>query len=105
MMRRLVVLILLILSVQIATNLFSLRAVDARELEFEAYSMISAGMTDADVLGRTGEPDKKINWPPQRGRDTYQYIWLGDGSRDEWTTVITFSSNTSKVINVSRHRK
>ncbi|ULA63490.1 MAG: hypothetical protein LZF86_110188 [Nitrospira sp.] len=75
----------------------------ARALDFESYSMISSGMTEVDVLSRAGEPDKKMR--VGKAPNQYSWIWLGDPKQDEWTTVVSFSSVTKLVIEVSRTQR
>lgn len=81
----------------------------ARELEQEIYQMLSYGMTEAEVVGRAGQPDRRLDQfeptPLSQRLMSYQYVWGGDTSRGEWTTTITFSSNTNKVIRIDRDRK
>lgn len=81
----------------------------ARELDQEIYQMLSHGMTEPEVVGRTGQPDRRIDQleptPLSQRIVTYQYIWGGDTSKGEWTTTITFSSNTNKVIRIDRDRR
>jgi hypothetical protein len=84
-----------------AIDILSLTLVNARELEFDTYSMISAGMTETEVLSRAGEPDKQI----RSGKATFHYISIDDSEKGEWTTTVTFAFGTSRVINVSRTRR
>ncbi|MBX3303099.1 MAG: hypothetical protein KF693_12865 [Nitrospira sp.] len=81
----------------------------ARELDQETYHMLSYGMTESGVVGRTGQPDRRIDQfeptPLSQRLISYQYIWGGDTSRGEWTTTVTFSSNTNKVIRIERERR
>ncbi|BCA53462.1 hypothetical protein W02_06020 [Nitrospira sp. KM1] len=95
----------LILSVNAASNLPAC----ARELDLEVYGMVSYGMTEAEVARRTGSPDQRIDQyePTQLGQRvvSYQYVWNGDASKGEWTTTITFSSNTNKVVQIDRSRR
>jgi hypothetical protein len=66
-------------------------------------------MTEPEVVGRTGQPDRRIDQfeptPLSQRLVNYQYIWGGDTSKGEWTTTITFSANTNKVIRIDRDRK
>ena len=82
---------------------------NARELDQETYQLLSYGMTEAEVVGRTGQPDRRIDQfeptPLSQRLISYQYIWGGDTSRGEWTTTVTFSSNTNKVIRIERERR
>ena len=79
-----------------------------RELDQEIYRLLSHGMTEPEVAGRAGEPDRRINQldptPLSRRITSYQDIWNGDTSTREWTTARTFSSNTNKVIRIERDR-
>ncbi|HEV8326338.1 MAG TPA: hypothetical protein VGQ08_02545 [Nitrospiraceae bacterium] len=81
----------------------------ARELELETFGMLSYGMTEAEVVGRAGQPDRRLDQfeptPLNQQLVSYQYIWGGDTSKGEWTTTITFSAKTSKVIRIDRDRK
>lgn len=83
--------------------------VGARELEQETYHMLSYGMTEGEVVGRAGQPDRRLDQfeptPLSQRLVSYQYIWGGDTNKGEWTTTITFSSNTNKVIRIDRDRK
>lgn len=82
---------------------------EARELPLEAVGMVTVGMSEADVMARTGPPDQRIDQfeptPLNQRLVTYQYVWVGDTRKDEWTTTVTFSANTNKVIRISRDRK
>lgn len=86
-----------------------LSSVDARELDQETYQLLSYGMTEAEVVGRAGQPDRRIDQleptPLSQRIVSYQYIWGGDTNRGEWTTTITFSSNTNRVIRIDRERR
>ncbi len=81
----------------------------ARELPLETYGMLTYGMSEAEVMARTGSPDHRIDqFEPTaliQRLVTYQYVWVGDNQKDEWTTTVTFSANTNKVIRLSRDRK
>jgi hypothetical protein len=81
----------------------------ARELELETFGMLSYGMTDAEVVGRAGQPDRRLDQieptPQSQRLISYQYVWGGDTSKGEWTTTITFSGTTNKVIRIDRDRK
>ena len=83
--------------------------VDARELDQDTYRLLSHGMTEGEVVGRAGQPDRRLDQfePTQLSQRlvSYQYIWGGDTSKGEWTTTITFSANTNKVIRIERDRK
>ena len=83
--------------------------VGARELPEETFGMMSYGMTEAEVVGRAGQPDRcldRIEPTPQSQRLIgYRYIWGGETSKGEWTTTITISGTTSKVIRIDRDRK
>ena len=87
----------------------SLQPAAARELAQETYQMLSYGMTEAEVVGRAGQPDRRIEqYEPtslSQRITSYQYIWGGDTNRGEWTTTVTFSSNTNKVIRIDRERR
>jgi hypothetical protein len=82
---------------------------NARELDQEIYQMLSHGMTEAEVVARAGQPDRRIDQfePTPLGQRlvSYQYIWGGDTGQGEWTTTVTFSSNTNKVIRIDRERR
>jgi len=82
---------------------------DARELDQETYQLLSYGMTEAEVVGRAGQPDRRIDQleptPLSQRIISYQYIWGDDTSKGEWTTTVTFSSNTNKVIRIDRERR
>lgn len=81
----------------------------ARELDQHTFGMLSLGMTEAAVVGRTGPPDRRLDntQPTLLGQAvvSYQYIWGGDRNIGEWTTIITFSTQTNTVINLTRDRK
>lgn len=81
----------------------------ARELSQETYHVLSQGMSEAEVVARTGPPDRRIETyePTQLSQRvvSYQYIWNGETSKDEWTSTVTFSSNTNRVIRIDRDRK
>ncbi|MFO0699973.1 MAG: hypothetical protein U0236_12150 [Nitrospira sp.] len=83
--------------------------VSARELDQDTYRLLSHGMTEGEVVGRTGQPDRRLDQfeptPLSQRLVRYQYIWSGDTSTGEWTTTITFSANTNKVIRIERDRK
>lgn len=83
--------------------------VGARELAQETFGMMSYGMTEAEVVGRAGQPDRRLDQieptPQSQRLVSYQYIWGGDTSKREWTTTITFSGSTNKVIRIGRDRK
>jgi len=83
--------------------------VDARELNLETFGMLSHGMTEAEVVGRTGQPDRRIDQfeptPLSQRLVSYQYVWGGETGKGEWTTTITFSANTNKVIRIDRDRQ
>ena len=84
-----------------AIGILSLTLVNARELEFDTCSMISAGVTETEVLSRAGEPDKQI----RSGKAMIHYISLGDSEKGEWTTTVTFVFGTSRVIYMSPTRR
>ena len=100
-MRRLAVLLSLIFFGQVAIDIAAYTSLGARELEFEAYSMISSGMTEVEVLSRAGKPDTQRSM----GNSKYGWIWFGDPQKDEWTTTVTFSSVTKLVVDVARTRR
>ena len=81
----------------------------ARELDQETFGLLSYGMTEGEVVGRAGQPDRRLDQfeptPLNQRLVSYQYIWGGDTSKGEWTTTITFSATTNKVIRVDRDRK
>lgn len=83
--------------------------VSARELDQDTYRLLSHGMTEGEVVGRTGQPDRRLDQfePTQLSQRlvSYQYIWGGDTGKGEWTTTITFSATTNKVIRIERDRK
>lgn len=83
--------------------------VNARELDQDTYRLLSQSMTEGDVVGRTGTPDRRLDQfeptPQSQRLVSYQYIWSGDTSKGEWTTTITFSANTNKLIRIERDRK
>lgn len=83
--------------------------VSARELDQDTYRLLSHGMTEGEVVGRTGQPDRRLDQfeptPQSQRLVSYQYIWSGDTSTGEWTTTITFSANTNTVIRIERDRK
>ncbi|MBS0166226.1 MAG: hypothetical protein JSR29_09100 [Nitrospira sp.] len=60
-------------------------------------------------MARTGQPDQRIDqYEPTSLNQrlvTYQYLWVGDAQKDEWTTTVTFSANTNKVLRLDRDRK
>jgi hypothetical protein len=74
----------------------------------ETFGMMSHGMTEAEVVGRAGQPDRRLDQieptPQSQRLISYQYIWGGDTSKGEWTTTITFSGTTNKVIRIDRDR-
>lgn len=81
----------------------------ARELDPDVYRMLSYGMTEGEVVARTGQPDRRLDQfepsPLSQRLISYQYIWGGNTSNGEWTTTVTFSANTNKVIRIDRDRK
>lgn len=83
--------------------------VGARELSLETFGMLSVGMTEGEVVGRAGQPDRRLDQfepsPLSQRLVSYQYIWGGETSNGEWTTTVTFSSNTNKVIRIDRDRR
>ncbi len=83
--------------------------VDARELDQETYRMLSHGMTEPEVVGRAGQPDRRLDQfePTSLNQRlvSYQYVWGGETNQGEWTTTITFSANTNKVIRIDRDRR
>lgn len=89
--------------------LCSLQSASARELSQETYHFVSHGMSEAEVMARTGPPDRRIDnyEPTPLGQRvvSYQYIWGGETSKGEWTTTVTFSANTNTVIRIDRDRK
>lgn len=84
-------------------------ATEARELDQDTYRMLSHGMTEAEVVGRTGQPDRRLDQfePTQLNQRlvSYQYVWSGETNNGEWTTTVTFSANTNRVIRIDRERK
>ena len=62
-----------------------LQSADARELGQEIYQMLSYGMTEAEVVGRAGQPDRRIDQfeptPLSQRLISYQYIWRRDQQR------------------------
>jgi hypothetical protein len=82
---------------------------NARELEQKTYQLLSYGMIEAEVVGRAGQPDQRIDQfeptPLSQRLISYQCILGGDTSRGEWTTTVTFSSNTNKMIHIERERR
>ena len=85
------------------------RTTDATEVNLETFGMLSQGMTEPEVVGRTGQPDRRIDQfeptPLSQRLVSYQYIWNGDTSKGEWTTTVTFSANTNKAVRIDRERK
>ena len=83
--------------------------VNARELDQDTYRLLSQSMTEGEVVGRTGAPDRRLDQfeptPQSQRLVSYQYIWSGDTNKGEWTTTITFSANTNKVMRIERDRK
>lgn len=81
----------------------------ARELDHDTYRMLSHGMTEADVVSRAGQPDRRLDQvePTQLSQRlvSYQYVWGGETNAGEWTTTVTFSANTNRVIRIDRDRK
>ena len=90
-------------------GLDSLTQATARELSQDTYHLLSQGMSEAEVVARTGPPDRRIETfeptPLSQRVVSYQYIWNGETSTDEWTTTVTFSSNTNRVIRIDRDRR
>ena len=82
---------------------------EARELDQDTYRMLSHGMTEAEVVGRAGQPDRRLDQfePTQLSQRlvSYQYVWGGDTNNGEWTTTVTFSANTNRVMRIDRDRK
>lgn len=82
---------------------------EARELDQDIYRMLSYGMTEGEVVSRAGQPDRRLDQfePTQLSQRlvSYQYVWGGDTSSGEWTTTVTFSANTNRVIRIDRDRK
>lgn len=82
---------------------------EARELDHDTYRMLSHGMTEAEVVSRAGQPDRRLDQlePTQLSQRlvSYQYVWGGETSNGEWTTTVTFSANTNRVIRIDRDRK
>ncbi|MBX3327160.1 MAG: hypothetical protein KF682_14770 [Nitrospira sp.] len=103
------ILIWILISIASSVMGMILSSVDARELDQETYQLLSYGMTEAEVVGRAGQPDRRIDQleptPLSQRIVSYQYIWGGDTNRGEWTTTITFSSNTNRVIRIDRERR
>ena len=103
------ILIWILISIASSVMGMVLSSVDARELDQETYQLLSYGMTEAEVVGRAGQPDRRIDQfeptPLSQRLISYQYIWGGDTHKGEWTTTITFSSNTNKVIRIDRERR
>jgi len=93
----------------VGIGLVATSPVGARELNLETFGMLSYGMTEAEVVGRAGQPDRRIDQfeptPLSQRLVSYQYIWGGETSKGEWTTTITFSANTNKVIRIDRDRQ
>ncbi len=91
------------------SGLLAATPMQARELPLETFGMISHGMSEAEVMSRTGQPDQRVDqWQPTQLNQTlisYQYIWVGESGKNEWTTTITFSAKTNKVIDLSRERR
>ena len=81
----------------------------ARELDLETVGILSQGMTEAEVIARTGQPDRRIDQfeptPLNQRLQSYQYVRGGEATKGEWTTTVTFSANTNKVIRIDRGRK
>ena len=81
----------------------------ARELDQQTFGMLSLGMAEPAVVGRTGPPDRCLDniQPTLLGQVlvSYQYIWGGDTNNGEWTTIIAFSAQTNTVIHLTRDRK
>jgi hypothetical protein len=84
-------------------------ATEARELDQDTYRMLSHGMTEADVVSRAGQPDRRLDQLEATQLNqrlvSYQYVWGGDTNNGEWTTTVTFSANTNRVIRIERDRK
>lgn len=101
--------ILVVLTVDSSGIGNTLLSAEARELAQETYQMLSYGMTEGEVVGRAGPPDRRIDQfeptPLSQRVISYQYIWGGDTNKGEWTTTVTFSSNTNKVIRIDRERR
>ena len=78
-----------------------------RGVELETFGMLSYGMTEAEVVGRAGQPDRRLDQfeptPLNQQLMSYQYVWGGDTSKGEWTTI-TFSATTNTVIRIDRDR-
>ena len=53
----------------------------------ETYQLLSYGMAEAEVVGRTGQPDRRLDQfePTSLGQRliSYQYIWGGETSKGE----------------------
>lgn len=96
--------ILILVSFGLSVNIPSTVPAAARELALEVY-----GMTEPEVVRRTGSPDQRIEQyePSPLGQRvvSYQYVWNGNADKGEWTTTITFSSNTNKVVQMDRSRR
>lgn len=62
-------------------------SVGARELDQQTFGMLSRGMTEAAVVGRTGQPDRRLDniAPTLLGQQlvSYQYVWGGDTNKGE----------------------
>lgn len=88
---------------------FGTPSIDARELGINEMGMLSIGMTEAEVVARVGQPDRRLDQfepsPLSQRLVSYQYIWGADTNKGEWTTTVTFSSNTNKVTRIDRDRK
>ncbi len=101
--------ILILVSFGLSVNIPSTVPAAARELALEVYGMIGYGMTEPEVVRRTGSPDQRIEQyePSPLGQRvvSYQYVWNGNADKGEWTTTITFSSNTNKVVQMDRSRR
>ena len=65
------------------------------ELEFEKFRMLSTGMTEAEVLTRTGNPKHIFRY----GNNVQHWVYT---TEDEWLIEITFTSG--RVANIDWYR-
>lgn len=69
----------LLMGIAVGTGMIGeMLTANARELDQEIYQMLSYGMTEAEVVGRTGQPDRCIDQfeptPLSQRLISYQYI-------------------------------